>query len=501
MRPLRKMFAVGFSLISLSLAFGCQIPMMNGAPHPNVVVSFGNLSISPTASLAIAMRFDNKGNVSIQDLQISNVQQVVVTVTGPNLVHPITATVTREHFDQNKAIANFSNLPEGPVTVSASALDINGKVLSHAFGSATIVNGQTALLTLFCQTTGGNLQVIYNCPDCSDTSPSPTPTNVPSYAPVSEVLSKSLINKRYAHNSIQIHGKIYVIGGVSGIAGSSDALRTIEVINIDSSGNILEVTSLINQLNTPRCGHGLAVIGDYLYVIGGDSNTWIPYKTIERAIINTDGTLGPFEVVSSQLNFARVGSECQVIGKYLYVMGGFNDVHGSSAYQSIERAEIYSDGSIGEFEQISSKFVQGRYYFASEVIDSRFVYVFGGRPIFPGGTWLSSVERAEIHRDGSLGDFVVLSQNMVNARYSFDSLFFGRQIFLIGGFQLDGSSLSSIEVASINDDGSLGPFSLTQNSLIYSRAGLSAAKLGTNAYIIDGYNGTALGNIERLSFN
>jgi N-acetylneuraminic acid mutarotase len=75
------------------------------------------------------------------------------------------------------------------------------------------------------------------------------------------------------------------------------------------------------SLTTARRGHASVVIGNYLYIVGGFGDS--PLNSIERAIIHADGSLGPFSPVPEvSLATARYGHTATVVGSYLYVIGG-----------------------------------------------------------------------------------------------------------------------------------------------------------------------------------
>src|SRR5690606_14307 len=79
-----------------------------------------------------------------------------------------------------------------------------------------------------------------------------------------------------------------------------------------------------------------AVVKGYLYVLGGDSNG-TPLSSIERAVINADGSLGTFSAVPVALVTPRASHQTMLAGDYLYVLGGYGS---SGSLASVERALI-----------------------------------------------------------------------------------------------------------------------------------------------------------------
>lgn len=94
-------------------------------------------------------------------------------------------------------------------------------------------------------------------------------------------------------------------------------------------------------LNTGRNYFTAVVTDHYLYILGGfDGVTGI--GNVERAAIGADGSLGAFVVVSSLIE-ARAAHTNTVVGNVLYIVGG---ITAGCHIRSIERAIINSDGPL-----------------------------------------------------------------------------------------------------------------------------------------------------------
>lgn len=106
------------------------------------------------------------------------------------------------------------------------------------------------------------------------------------------------------------------------------------------------------QLLHGRAQHTASVIdGKYVYVIGGDAPGSL--DSVERAKIGKDGTLGPFEDAGIKLLTPRYGHAAFVGGDTLYVMGGVNREAASSTgttLMDVEEAPIMGDGTLGAFK-------------------------------------------------------------------------------------------------------------------------------------------------------
>ncbi len=88
-------------------------------------------------------------------------------------------------------------------------------------------------------------------------------------------------------------------------------------------------------------------------------------------------------------------------------------------------------------------------------------------------TDLSSVERAPINVDGSLGSWQVVS-NMTKGRYGHAAVAVDGYLYVLGGYT--GTWDATVERAAINSDGSLGPWQLT-STMTSPREALAAVYL------------------------
>jgi hypothetical protein len=199
------------------------------------------------------------------------------------------------------------------------------------------------------------------------------------------------------------------------------------------------------SLVTARSDHASVVVNSFLnnslYVLGGYSGgTFL--NSVERATINADGSLGPFAIVPDvALATARAGHTCAVVYGWLYVFGG-ND--GSGNLDSIERAPIRSDdGSLGPFTIVPDVTLAVARSGHSSVVLGNSLYVFGGGD--------ARVERATINADGSLGSFAIVPDVSFFGGFHPPSAVVGDSLYVIGNGGI-------VEKAPISPDGSLGRF-------------------------------------------
>src|SRR5262245_33156866 len=208
---------------------------------------------------------------------------------------------------------------------------------------------------------------------------------------------------------------------------------------------------LDTRLTKERGYTGAVVIKNYLYVLGGGIGTG-SVNTVERAVI-TGGRLGKFQVVDGlQLARARNGFAIAVAGEWLYLIGGVAGHDDQEHDNTIERAHINSDGSLGQFKLLDETLHKGRQQPASEVIGNK-LYVLGGDDFY--------VESAEICPDelcpdGELGAFVIDDNVSVYpeptnkiGRFGMASAVIGESLYVIGGSFYQSDAMTRVDQAQI----------------------------------------------------
>ncbi len=293
----------------------------------------------------------------------------------------------------------------------------------------------------------------------------------------------SLTTARVHAATLNTGAWLYLLGGAD---ASGAALNSIEraMINADGTLGAFQTSSI--TLGSLREGAAAVRVGDAVYLLGGASRS--PLRSIERATLNPDGTLGPFSPLTEQLVQARSGHVVEVIGSYVYVFGGGTDV--------VERAPIGSDGSLGAFEPTQSGTLERRSHPTAQVIGG-YVYLMGGAN---GGTASRTVERAEIRGGGLLGPFTMVGM-LSSAREGASSVALGNRVFVAGG--TDGTTArNTVEFAEINPDGTLRAFAPSPNSrLSTARHGASSALVGNYWYTVGGAATDPLRGLDRAEMN
>jgi len=290
--------------------------------------------------------------------------------------------------------------------------------------------------------------------------------------------------------TVEVNGVIHVIGGVDG----KNFLRSSEYISVGKQGD-LSKWELGPELNTERGFFSAVRHKNFVYVVGGGQGKHgkILLDSIERAEVQPDGTLGRWTTEPFKLNTKRRCTKVAVIGNHLYVFGGF----GGILLDSVERAEILPDGSLDEWAVLTDTMNVARYIHGVKKVGNR-VYMVGGHDK-ENGVGITAVEWSQEDEEGWLEPWQ-FSDSLQTGRYGLAAIQHGDYLYALGG--LDGAAyLDSIEKAKINEDGSLGAWTYT-TPLQSQREGISALSVNDAVYVIGGTNLTGYKrSIEYAWFN
>ena len=246
-------------------------------------------------------------------------------------------------------------------------------------------------------------------------------------------------------------------------------------------------------LTTPRAGAAAIEANGVIYVIGGIDGRRFLFSA-EYARIQPDGSLAPWR------NTARLKEERGFFSAvphngFVYAVGGGNGPNGSHLLRSVERARILPEGGLGPWKKEKHALVSPRRC-AKLAIAGRYIYALGGYS----GALLDTVERAEILPDGSLGKWTLEPQHLTLPRYVHAVTQTNGAMFAIGGHALSqATGQPEVEWATLNAGGA--PLQWRQAPpLATGRYGLSAITHGAHVYAIGGINNLVyLDSIEKTS--
>lgn len=280
---------------------------------------------------------------------------------------------------------------------------------------------------------------------------------------------------------------LYVMGGAN---AAGTALGSVERALINADGSLAGFENVTSGLNTFREGATAVRVGDRVYLIGGQ-RSGEAVASIEEATVATDGALSAFTVSARALVVARSGHAAEIIGGYLYVFGGGAD--------SIERAPIASDGTLGAFQLVSGVTTRAHRQRATVQVVGGFVYLLGGAD---GATALDSIERAPINAaTDTISNFEMSAVTLSAPRDGASSIVLGSRVYVVGG--ADGAAArSSIESATITPSGNLNAFSATSGRVLsVARRGAVSTLVGNYWYLVGGANADPVTSLDRAQVN
>lgn len=295
---------------------------------------------------------------------------------------------------------------------------------------------------------------------------------------------------RMAAASAVVEDDIYVIGG----SHEKGYIADSEWVKVSPNGMLINWKKA-PSLTVPRGYAAVAAYKGYVYAIGGANgehgNNLL--NTIERAPINPDGSLGRWIMEKNKMFSRRRAGTAFTAHGFLYVIGGYN----GEFLDTVERALINKDGSLGKWELMTAILQERRYIHAS-AYTGRYIYVMGGHDRATGGA-LNKVEFAEVKDNGDLSEWV--EAKPVNAaRYGTSAVSVNGFLWLIGGY--DGRALDAVERAGVNSDGTIMPWDIVSH-LAIPRNSPSAVVYKNNLYVIGGSDdkGRYLNSIEAVQIS
>jgi len=266
-------------------------------------------------------------------------------------------------------------------------------------------------------------------------------------------------------------------------------IASVEHSSIATHGMLGAFATLASEPLPAARAYGASVmLGDHLCLVGGiDLATLTSRLDVAIATVQPDGSLGPFSIAAgATLTSARIGPSLAVIGDFLFVIGGQDPTNNNNSFTTIERAPIAADGTLGAFTVYApASLVTGR-YLAAAVIVGTTLYVMGGTSA---GAPVSSFDQAMVDTSGSISFFIHSPSTSFSVPHSnLNAAVLGGQVWAFGGISTGGTSSKVVERAAIQTDGTLGAFSSATNTLSTERALYTTAIVGDDLYLVSGAN-------------
>jgi N-acetylneuraminic acid mutarotase len=245
------------------------------------------------------------------------------------------------------------------------------------------------------------------------------------------------LNKgREAFSLIPAKGYLYALGGVADYY--SNWLKTIERAPINADGSVGTWTNIGNLPG--NWAHGSALlINDNIYIVGGQPCEGGDSNIVYKAQVNSDGSLGAWVSLNSMPN-SIVDPGVVYVNGYLYVLGG---AHFGGYARDVYRAQVNTDGTLGTWTTLNPM-NNGRFHCYAKYYNG-YIYAINGAPC---------AERAQLNADGTLGTWTAVGNNLSTINNSFVASL-GNKVYSIAGTNSSSVYTKNVERAEIGEDGSL----------------------------------------------
>ena len=196
--------------------------------------------------------------------------------------------------------------------------------------------------------------------------------------------------------------------------GKDSAQRTIRDIftaRIGDDGTLGEWRAS-GTLPGPRFHHATLIEGPYIYVVGGlEASTSVP--AVLRGTLSDDGTIARWDSLPP-LPRPRSHQAMFVRNRMLYMVGGLdgNPAGANTPLADVVRAAIRPDGSLGPWEEVST--MPNAYGTHATAVHADAVWLFGG--VEDNARFVDVVLRAPFSADGKLGPWHKLAVGLPAAR-------------------------------------------------------------------------------------
>lgn len=288
----------------------------------------------------------------------------------------------------------------------------------------------------------------------------------------------TMITPRQSFASVAVHGFIFALGGMN----DTGDLDSVERAKINPDGTLGPWQSVASMPSARRFAAAV-VSNNTIYVLGGSVGAAPAVATVDRATVGFDGSLS-WES-AAPMTTPRDGLTAVAIGGHIYALGGYN---GQARLNTVERASVNPDGSLASWQSESSM-TQSRYQSAAVAFNDR-IYVLGGL------NSLFSVEQAEVRQDGSLGEWQP-GTPMTTPRAGLGAFVLGGHLAALGGYDSSTNWFASVEQAPLNTDGSWGAWQAA-STMSQSRVYMATVTVGGRIYALGGWSPFSVQNsVER----
>lgn len=282
------------------------------------------------------------------------------------------------------------------------------------------------------------------------------------------------------------NGFVYAAGGCVNDdvnCGAGNVLSEVRFAKINADGTFGAWTST-TSFTTPRWGHAVVAANGFLYVIGGKDAAGTLLADIQYAVITPNGTLGTFTTSNRKLPSGLFRHQAVVVDNTLYIVGGFNGAAGAAGFVAdVLYSDLLANGNLAAPLATTSALLTGRRSH-SLLAHGKHLYVLGGSD---NAGDLSSVELAPVNSNGTLGAWTTTTA-LPAARRSLAVASHDGRAYAIEGF--DGTFANTSWFASFNANGTIGSWS-TLSAVPLARAAHASFALNGVLYVLGGDTGVS----------
>jgi N-acetylneuraminic acid mutarotase len=269
----------------------------------------------------------------------------------------------------------------------------------------------------------------------------------PNAFPLNITYCASVVNNNY----------VYVLGGIGGNYELADTVYYAQLNNDGSVG----VWNTTTALPTPMAGMTSIINNNYIYIFGGGVGNIEDGEitnNVYYAQINIDGSIGSWITSTSILPTGVIFPTSVVNNNYVYILGGGGN--NQNITNTVYYAQLNIDGSVGSWTESLST-LPTSVIFHTSIVNNNYVYVIGGQS----QTGLSdTVYYAQLNIDGSVGSWITTTSLPISI-FGATSVVNNNYVYVICGEtqsdELQTGLLDTIYYAAINNDGSVGTWSLS----------------------------------------
>jgi len=267
----------------------------------------------------------------------------------------------RELYDAvQRSVIGADGLPGPWTATTALPHPLAGASAVAARGYVVLTGGQVA--------EGGNLRALTRVAE-TYTAPIAADGSLGAWTP-----GPALPAPRFHHPSVYHDGWVYVVGG----QGATEAETGVFAARLGADGK-LGPWQTLRPLPEPRSHHAVVIDRGAVYVIGGlggnAARQPVQHKSVLRAVIARDGTLGEWQQVG-EMPHSYATHSAFVHDDALWVVGGVEDNTTFSA--RVWRAPLSRSGTLGSWSEVQALPLGRGHVHVTPVIGGR-VYSVGGR--------------------------------------------------------------------------------------------------------------------------